>query len=240
MKRLSVTTLLGVSLSTEKKDYILLEIIKGLKYRKDKFYIVTPNPELIMIALKDKEYRSVLNQAQWSLSDGIGVLMAARFLGLGIKSRLTGVDFMQELVSKCAEQGLTTGFFGAAPGVAVKTSSCLKKIYPNLKVVYENDKWDIRELKGKHIDMLFVALGSPKQEKWIAKNLSNLPVTSAMGVGGAFDFLSGSVPRAPKIMRSIGLEWLFRLIIQPWRFKRQKALPMFVFKVLQERFSPSK
>lgn len=234
MDKINSTKILGVNVSTEKREEILRKIIKGLKNKGKKFYIVTPNPEIIMYASRSKEYMDILNHAQVSLPDGIGVLASSKLLKKGVKERITGVDLMMDVVRECAKEGLTTGYFGGRAQVAEKTADCLKKIHPNLKVVYADSSWNTDKLKGKHIDILFVALGFPKQEEWIEENLSRIPVTAAMGVGGSFDYISGRVKRAPKILRSIGLEWAFRLINEPWRIKRQMALPRFAFLVLKE------
>ena len=128
------------------------------------------------------------------------------------------------------------GFLGAGPSVAVKTAECLEKKYKGLKISMVSQEWS-EELKSKKTDILFVAFGSPKQEIWIAENLNQLPAKVVIGVGGAFDFISGKVRRAPVFIRQLGLEWLFRLIIQPWRIKRQLKLLTFIDLVLKEKFS---
>ena len=139
------------------------------------------------------------------------------------------MDFMEELVSLAAEKGFTTGFLGGGDGIAKQTAECLLKKYPKLKVFFAGSD---TETKIPPVDLLFVALGHIKQEKWIAENLEKIPVHVAMGVGGSFDYLSGNVPRAPKWMRDLGLEWLFRLILQPWRIKRQLALLQYLWLVM--------
>ncbi len=235
MEAIKSTKILGTKVSTENESQIIKKIIKSLRTSSEKIHIVTPNPEIIIYALRQKEYQGILDRAQVSLPDGVGVLSASKILQKGVLGRITGVDFMQKLVGECAKEGLTTGFFGGMPGVAERTAECLQKSYPNLKVVYKSNVWDERQIKGKRIDVLFVALGFPKQEEWIAQNLDKIPVKCAMGVGGAFDYISGRVKRAPKFVRQIGLEWLFRLINEPWRFKRQLALPMFAYLILKER-----
>ena len=235
MDTISSSKILGVNVSTEKKSEILKKIIKSLKEGRQKAYIVTPNPEIIMNALRERSYMDILNRAQVSLPDGIGVLASSKLLKKGVLERITGVDMMVEIVRECAKEGLTTGFFGGVPGVAEKTADCLQKSYPNLKVAYADSDWDTAKIKGKHIDMLFVALGFPKQEIWISENLPKIPVTIAMGVGGSFDYISGRVKRAPGFLRSIGLEWAFRLVNEPWRVKRQIVLPKFAYLVLKEK-----
>lgn len=254
MDTISSTKILRIKVSTEKRADILKKIIKGLKYGREKFYIVTPNPEIIVHGMREKEYEDILNQAQIAIPDGMGVVGAFKLLKKGVLERITGVDLMIDIVRECAKEGLTTGFFGGMSGVAEKTAECLIKSYPNLKIGFVGSEWGDEGFEKakkyqaasstnqrpktkdqKHIDILFVALGFPKQEKWIANNLNKIPVTAAMGVGGSFDYISGSVRRAPKFLRSIGLEWAFRLINEPWRIKRQLVLPKFVFLVLMEK-----
>ena len=182
------------------------------------------------------------------MPDGIGVLLAGQVLHKRLKERITGVDLMEMLCKGVAEKPITIGFLGAGPHVAEQAAECLREKYPSLKIVFAEsgnpddetvlmiqDKLAKKEIK--HINLLFVAFGSPKQELWIAKNLDKLPIDVAIGVGGAFDFISGKTKRAPKWVRNIGFEWLFRLIIQPWRIKRQLSLITFTWLVFKEIFS---
>lgn len=227
--------ILDVKVTSASKAQILKYVLQKHEETGKKFYIVTPNPEILMFAKNHASFRDILNGASLALPDGIGVLMASKFLGKSIIGRITGVDFMQELCHEYAKRPITVGFLGGRGGVAKITADCLREKCPGLKVVFAQDEWDGGKLP--HIDMLFVALGFPKQEEWIAKNLPHIDVTAAMTVGGAFDYISGKVPRAPRVLRSLGLEWTFRLMVQPSRFKRQLALPKFVLEVLKEKFS---
>ena len=229
--------ILGTSVTTASKSQILEYILKSLENRDKKFYIVTPNPEIITFASASKEYQYILNKAEVSIPDGIGVLMAGKFLKKDVKARITGVDLMLELCSEASKQGLSIGLLGGRDMVAERTAECLIKRYPGLRIVLAAEDFPIGFVP--HIDILFVAYGFPKQERWIAKNLPNIKVTVAMGVGGAFDYISGKVPRAPKVVRDMGMEWAFRLIRQPWRARRQMALPIFVGKVLKEKLTTS-
>ncbi len=154
---------------------------------------------------------------------------------------VAGVDLMENLCGESAKRGFTIGLLGGRNGVADKTAECLKKKYPGIKINYsgdggaisnEGEMSDSEKLNTLYsipnTDILFVAFGQVKQEKWIGENKGKIPAKVFMGVGGAFDYLSGQVPRAPQILRKIGLEWLFRLTIQPWRIKRFWALLEFV------------
>lgn len=161
----------------------------------------------------------------------------------------TGVDLMDRLCLEGSKKGFTVGLLGGKNGVAKKAAECLQKKYPKLKILIAEDGPDInqkgeviQDLRFKNreqqllnfpkVDILFVAFGQIKQEKWIAHNLAKLPVKVMMGVGGAFDYLSGQVPRAPTFIRNLGLEWLFRLLIQPWRTKRQLQLFKFIYLII--------
>jgi N-acetylglucosaminyldiphosphoundecaprenol N-acetyl-beta-D-mannosaminyltransferase len=235
MKNFEKTFLLGVGLTNVTEVEVLEFIVTGLGKSIEKYYVVTPNPEILVIADKNPKYKDILNGAKLALPDGIGVMIAAKLAAKPLKQRIHGVDLLEDLCRDISNRPITVGFLGAGPSVAEKTAECLRKKYPSLKVGLVASEWS-SDLKNKRVDILFVAFGSPKQEAWIAGNLKIIPAKVVIGVGGAFDFVSGRIPRAPKILRSIGLEWLFRLIIQPWRIKRQLSLIKFVFLMLKEKF----
>lgn len=194
----------------------IVEIVEGWLKKSGKYYIVTPNPEIVMMAQKDLELKKIINNANLSIPDGVGLKLSGDILNYS-----PGIDVMEELIKRASDWAAAVGFLGGSAGVAEKTAECLLKKYPRLKLSFASS---VTPRDFPKCDLLFVALGAPKQEKWIAKNLPKLPIKVAMGVGGAFDFLSGKVPRAPLWIRNIGMEWLFRLIVQPWRIKRQLAL----------------
>jgi N-acetylglucosaminyldiphosphoundecaprenol N-acetyl-beta-D-mannosaminyltransferase len=236
MKNFEKTFLLGVGITNATEREVLEFIVTGLEKSTEKYYVVTPNPEILVIADKNPKYKSILNGAKLALPDGIGMMVAAKLAAKPLKQRIHGVDLLEDLCKDISNRPITVGFLGAGPGVAEKTVECLKKKYPGLKVGMVASEWS-EGLKDKKVDLLFVAFGSPKQEIWIADNLDTLPAKVVVGVGGAFDFLSGKVTRAPLILRKLGLEWLFRLIVQPWRIKRQLSLIKFIFLVLKAKFS---
>lgn len=229
-----ITKILGIKISDLSLESILEEVRKWLKNGERKHYIVTPNSEILVHAQKNKEFAKILDDADLALPDGIGVVLASKFLGREISERITGVDFMKNLCQIAQKEGFTIGLIGGGPAIAVKARECLLKMYPRLRIVLAQEEWD-GDFKNTQIDILFVAFGAPRQEIWISKNLKKLPVKVAIGVGGAFDYLSGRVPRAPKWVQNLGFEWLFRLIRQPWRIKRQLALLKFVWLVVRER-----
>jgi N-acetylglucosaminyldiphosphoundecaprenol N-acetyl-beta-D-mannosaminyltransferase len=249
---MKTTKILGVKITSEKEDKILEYLLQRVKISSKKTFITTPNPEMLVYASKHLAYKDKLNHADIALPDGMGLFFASGLSGKQLEERITGVDFIEELCKISREKPLSIGFLGGRKGVAERAASCLKKKYPWINVIFTGSVWPDRKsikdkvsnIKGENkkyfntpIDILFVAFGVPRQEEWIYENLERLPVKAAMGVGGAFDFLSGAVPRAPFIVRHIGLEWLFRLIIQPWRWRRQLALLEFLLLVIKERVS---
>lgn len=229
---------LGVAIDDVSENEAI-DIVKSWLKGKSKKYIVTPNPEFIVKAQNDLDFQKVLNEADLAVPDGVGL----NWLG-GIKNRVPGVDLMEDLVRLSVTLGYSVGFLGGEKGIAEKTAQVLAVKYPGLKVSLMISGLTVNpegEILGKNnlvfpkTDILFVAFGHGKQEKWIAANLPKIPIKVAMGVGGSFNYLSGKVPRAPKWIRDLGFEWLFRLITQPWRAKRQLVLIEFVSLMLQKK-----
>jgi len=199
-------------------------------------YIVTPNPEIIVLAQKDKEYKKILNEADLSIPDGVGIKIASRFLGEPIRERITGTDLMEKLLTNNKQQ-TTNNIKGFLLGGKRGAGEKIAKKFPNAVGFTENIEEAINSINKCQPNILFVALGAPKQEKWIYYNIAKIPsVKVAVGVGGAFDFLSGKILRAPKFLRKIGLEWLWRFMLQPWRIKRiYNAVIKFPYLVIKEK-----
>lgn len=202
--------------------------------------IVTVNTEFVMAAQKNTEFRQAINSAALTVADGIGVVWATRYVGCSTPERITGTDTLAALAERCAEKGYRLYLLGAAPGVAELAGEKLQALAPGLQIAgtyagspapAEEDAI-IERIQAANVDILCVAYGAPAQDLWINRNLSRLPVAVAMGVGGAYDFLSGLQLRAPKAMQRMGLEWLYRLYREPWRWKRMLALPHFLIQVL--------
>lgn len=228
------TDLFGVGITNETPENILEYIVRSLQKKQKPYYVVTPNPEMIVLASKNPAFRKVLNNAEIASNDGVGLGIAARILGKSLHSRLTGVSLLENVCKRVVDWPITVAFLGGRPKVAEKAAECLKKKYPGLKVAYATEETDSPE-RLPAADILFVALGAPKQEFWMAEHLGKVKVTVMVGVGGALDYISGGVVRAPSPVRALGLEWLFRLIVQPWRWRRQLALPVFAWMVFKER-----
>lgn len=179
-------------------------------------YVVTPNPEILLRARRDFSFQSILNDASISLCDGTGSYLTALFIGKRLKRRITGVDFMQSLCAYAASHHKTIALIGAREGVRRTTQRLLCSSYPGL-AIFETDS---RSCQGITADIAFVALGSPKQEQWMAQQKDRGRFKLMVGVGGAFDMLSGELSRAPKIMRRMGCEWAWRFLQEPQRAGR--------------------
>ncbi|MBO8129073.1 MAG: WecB/TagA/CpsF family glycosyltransferase [Peptococcaceae bacterium] len=209
-----------------------------------KQFVIAQNPEKIMKSLQDEELSAIMEKkATLLIADGVGLVIAGRILGLPPISRVTGVGLFEEMVKAANEEGKKVFLYGAAAQVVKKTGEILQQRYPNLRIVGTQDGYEkdmekiITKIQQAKPDYLFVALGSPRQEKWIAKYFDRLPVQLAMGVGGTFDVLTGNVKRAPVLMQKIGLEWLYRLLKQPSRAKRMINLPKFLWRVIKAKFN---
>lgn len=208
--------------------------------------VVTINPEMFTTAAKDAEFSQLLKDAEMVIPDGIGVKIGLKIMGENV-ARIAGVDFAREMINRAAEKNMPVALIGAKPEILEKAITNLQSEVKNLNIVYSHDGYFdnldeiINELKNKSPRLILVALGVPKQEKFIyaAKNILNPALM--VGVGGSFDVWSGVVQRAPKIYQKMGLEWLYRTIKQPERFKRIfPALPLFMLKVLKYRIGGEK
>jgi N-acetylglucosaminyldiphosphoundecaprenol N-acetyl-beta-D-mannosaminyltransferase len=203
--------------------------------------VATVNPEFVMRARRDGQFLTVLAQADLCIPDGYGVVWAARRLGQPLPSRVAGVDLIRSLVARGAREGWRFFFLGAGPGVAESAAAALEKDHPGLVVAGclagspnpAEDPVTVGAVRAARTDLLLVAYGAPAQDLWIARNLRQSGARVAIGVGGAFDFISGEARRAPRWMRERGLEWLHRLVHQPWRWRRMLALPRFALAVLR-------
>ncbi len=197
-------------------------------------YAVTPNPEFILAARKDPQFRSVLNGADLSLADGIGVVYAAKILGRPLKGRTPGVDFAQRLMAVMARTGARLFLLGAKPGVAEQAADNLRKAHPGLVICgvhdgyFQDDAPVVEAVKAAQADVVFVCLGAPKQEFWMAKNGPATGARLMIGLGGCLDVFAGNVQRAPEGWQKAGLEWLYRLIKEPSRIGRMAKLPLIL------------
>ena len=209
--------------------------------------ICTTNPEFVMTAQTDDDFRRVLHGADLCLADGIGLVWASRWLSqrrLGkrpLPERIPGSELVYQLAAMCAHENWRLFLLGAAPGIAEEAAAIFQAQYPGLIIAgtyagspdpAENDAI-VQRINASDADMLFVAYGAPNQDKWIARNRETLQtVRVAIGVGGSLDFVTGKSIRAPRWIQKLGLEWLHRLIKEPWRWRRMLALPRFALAVV--------
>lgn len=291
-------TILDINVDSSSANSLLADVA-GLIDAGRKFLVVTPNPEIVMKAQDDTVLFSILNSAEFSLPDGVGLVWASKFQALrsrlpfvrpsnsrsadggtgsrtfapkgrlqsleprsnsdgsqnsnsprALVKRVSGVDVMEKLVKLASEHGWRVFLLGGKPGVAADAARKLKIKSEKLKIQAKSgpllniDGEPVNEVEKqreaeviKRINsfcphLLFIGFGAPKQEKWVWRNLKQLDVKCAMVVGGAFDYISGYVPRAPLWIQRVGFEWLFRLFIEPWRIKRQLSLFKFVWLVI--------
>ncbi len=202
--------------------------------------VVTINPEFVMAAQRRADFRETLNAAGLAVPDGVGILWAGRLLGTPFRGRVPGVELSRRLAALCAARGYRLYLLGAAPGVAREAARLLQRECPGLVIAgtcagspapdEEDDL--VARIRAAAPHLLLVAYGAPRQDLWLRRNLPRLGAVVGIGVGGTFDYLSGRVPRAPAWLRRLGLEWLYRLVTQPWRWRRMLALPAFGWRVL--------
>lgn len=224
-------------------------IFRELMKTDDCSMIVTPNSEIIVNASKNPELKLIIEQADLVIPDGIGLVYASKIMGMPLKERVTGIDFLDAILGYLEETGQSIFFLGSKPGdantsgVAELAVERMKEKYKGLNVAgthhgyfTESDEEEIVNLiNASGADFLCAALGSPKQEKFVFQHRNALKVKGAIGVGGSLDVWAGTLKRAPEFYRNYGLEWLYRLIQQPSRYKRMAALPLFMGKVVINR-----
>jgi len=205
--------------------------------------IVTINPEMFQTANTNKDFSTIINNAEMVVPDGVGVQLGLKLLGHKV-SRIAGIDLGKALLKKSAFDSKKVALIGAKPDVIVKTCEKLKEEIPQLNIVYSHDGYFkdsteiINDVIKQNPDLILVALGSPKQEFFINELKGHLPNSIMIGLGGSFDVWSGTIQRAPEIYQKLGLEWLYRTIKEPTRFKRIfPTLPLFILKVIKERLS---
>ena len=204
-------------------------------------YVVTPNPEIVEVCRENPEARAAVNGADLVLPDGIGVIKGAAMLGTPLRERTPGIEFAARLMARMAEEGRTLFLLGAKPGVAEEAARRLEAQYPGLRIAgthdgyFKEDGPVVEAIRQSGADAVFVCLGAPKQELWMAKNGAAAGARLLCGLGGSLDIFAGNVERAPKFWQEHGLEWLYRLCREPRRIGRMMKLPMFLVHVKQEK-----
>ncbi len=246
-------TILGVSIDRVDMKEAVSRVAQALSNQK-KFFIVTPNSEIVVNANKDKALFEIIKSADMVVPDGIGLVLASKIMKNPLKERVTGIDLMDNLLKFSSENNYRVYFIGGKEGIAYDAAQNIKKKYPNIVVAgthhgyfkgahngdmnHPDEEEVINHINNAKADLVFVALGAPKQEKFISFNMDNLNAKVFMGVGGSLDVYAGTVKRAPQIYQKLGLEWAYRAIKEPWRIKRLGAIPIFALKVLIKKDKP--
>lgn len=230
--------LLGFSIDTFDFESAV-NYAKALMEFKKGGQVITINPEMIEYGLKNNQFADILNNADLVIPDGVGVQLALKIKGHNIQ-RIAGIEFSYRLIKECAKSNFPVAFIGAKPGIAAKAAENISSEIKNLNISYiqdgyfKDDNKILRELEEKQPRLVLVALGSPRQEEFIIEARKIIPRALMIGVGGSFDVWSGDVQRAPKIYQQLGIEWLYRTVKEPWRFKRIfPTLPRFLLRVLK-------
>ncbi|HJV46668.1 MAG TPA: WecB/TagA/CpsF family glycosyltransferase [Bacillota bacterium] len=238
-----VVEILGVPFSKWNMEQTVRKItdIIDSKHEDKPFHIITANPEIVMIAQEDQVIRDVTEKADLITPDGIGIVMASRWKGEPVQERVAGYDLLLKLLEEGNLFGWSFYFLGSSEEVNKAATDIISKRYPNVVLAgrhngFFKDKEDevIRSIQNSKADILVVALGAPRQELWIYNNKNRLNTKVAIGVGGSLDVIAGKVKRAPELWQKLNLEWLYRLLSQPTRWKRQLVLPKFAIKAYME------
>ncbi|MDQ0352776.1 N-acetylglucosaminyldiphosphoundecaprenol N-acetyl-beta-D-mannosaminyltransferase [Alkalibacillus filiformis] len=237
-------TILGVPFVYITKKQFLETVVYRSVEKQEKQMIVTANPEIVMYAQEDSNYKEIVSKADYVVADGIGIIIASKIIKKTLPERIPGFELVEEMLAYADKQKKSIYLFGAKESVLYKTVDNIKNSYPNLTIAGFHhgyiDSFDptvINEVEETQPDFILVALGFPKQEEWIYENKSKLNKGIWVGVGGSFDVLAGEVKRAPKLWQKLYLEWFYRLLADPTRFKRVIKLPLFLIHVLRGKFS---
>ena len=234
-------SILGVGVHDVTEDEVVALVGRFLEEGRPA-QVATVNPEFVMAAQQNAAFCETLNSVDLAVPDGIGLIWAGRLLGTPLRGRAAGVELTRRLAALCAAHGYGLYLLGAAPGVAEEAAARLRAECPDLVIAgtyagspdREEEDDIVARIRGAAPRVLLVAYGAPQQDLWLRRNLPRLGAVVGLGVGGTFDYISGRVPRAPAWIRRIGLEWLYRLTRQPWRWRRMLALPMFGWSVLMQ------
>ena len=204
-------------------------------------YVVTPNPEFILSAEKDETFRKLLNAADLVIPDGIGVVYSAKILGTPLQERVPGIEFAGKMLEALNERGGRLFLLGAKPGVAEKAGENILAQFPNIVLCgtqdgyFKDEEAVLLKVAAARPDLLFVCLGAPKQEKWMARWGQHTGARMAIGLGGVLDVYAGNVERAPESWQKLGMEWAYRLKKEPQRFGRMARLPLVLVKSAGQR-----
>jgi len=241
------TTVLGCRVDAAGVDEAVRRIVE-LARGSEPASVVTLGTEMVVRARRDARFRAVLNASALSLCDTVGVMYVARAQGLRLPGRVTGIDLLDPLCAALAREGLGIYLLGAKGDTAARAGAALAGRHPGLRICGARDGYFgpaddasvAAAIGASGAAVLLVGLGSPRQELWIADHLVQAGAKVGIGVGGSFDVLAGNVERAPEVWRRLNVEWLYRLVREPWRWRRQLALPAFVWFAICERLGASR
>lgn len=219
-----------------------VSLIKDIFARNGKIHIISGNPEVLFNGYYNEELNTAFKAEEAIIiPDGVGVILASKLVKTPVKEKIAGIEVMQEIIKTCSEEGKSIFLLGAKKDIVEKCVENLKEHYPTLSIAGFNDGYFdanscqelIEKINNSEAQVLFVAMGCPKQEKFIINNMDRLKCKVFMGVGGSFDVIAGIVNRAPKWMITLGLEWLYRVSKEPWRIKRLNVIPKFILLALK-------
>lgn len=239
----------GVKIDPYSFDEVVEGIVHHIQTSRTPEYVVTPNAQHVLSLQKDPYFQKIYSHARWVVPDGVPLLWAAKLLGTPLKGRVNGTDLFEHLCAAAAQSGFKVFLMGGRPLAAQKASEVLQVRHPTLKVVgtycppygFQNDTAELQRInaaiKAAKPDLLFVGLGAPKQEKWIYEHYQELAIPVSLGIGVSFELVADMVRRAPILLQKLGLEWLFRLVMEPRRLWQRYILgnPQFIWLVLQHK-----
>ncbi len=235
-------TILDVPFVNQRKSEVVQDLYHQYIKEEKKALVVTANPEIVMQAREDREYHAILNTADIIVPDGIGVIIASKMKKTPLLERVPGFELMEDLLALGNENPISFYIVGAKPEILEEAVQNLHTTYPNLHLAghhhgyfQDDDETIIEDIQRTKPDVILVALGFPRQEKWIAANLPKVEKGVFMGVGGSIDVLAGHVKRAPVFFQKVHLEWFYRLLKQPSRWRRMLVLPQFIITVMKSK-----
>jgi N-acetylglucosaminyldiphosphoundecaprenol N-acetyl-beta-D-mannosaminyltransferase len=235
-------SILGLPVENVTMEQAVNDVYGFFAVRQSKI-VVTPNAEILQLYTKSEEMQAALKKADYIVPDGIGILLAAKRLGMPMKEKVAGIELGRHLMERAAEEGKRIYFLGAKPGIAQRAKECLEEEIPGIQIVGVRDGYFkpeeepaiVEEINGLNVDMLLVCLGAPKQELWMAKHKEALKVGAMLGLGGSLDIFAHALKRAPQWMIKCRIEWLYRVIKEPKRIARIAGLPKFLLSIKKEK-----
>ncbi|QRN85025.1 WecB/TagA/CpsF family glycosyltransferase [Clostridia bacterium] len=239
---MSKIEILGVGIDNLSMDETVSRIGQAIA-SKERMQVNTLNAEILYQALHDSRLMETINGCDLVTPDGTGIVWASEQLGTPCKERVTGIDLLNNLLKQSPKKGYKIYFYGSKPEILERAIKNIRETYPGINIVgsthgyiKEDEQGKLlQDIQKKEPDLLFVALGAPRQEYWIESSLKELPSLVAVGVGGSLDVISGELKRAPEFFQKLRLEWLYRALIQPSRFKRLMVLPRFMLAVKRQK-----